>query len=39
MSEKNQADLMIEALADVFNLAGAGFGEFFKDAKLSLIHI
>lgn len=31
--EKNQAQLEIEALADIFNIAGEGFDEFHKEAK------
>ncbi len=33
--EKNQAELEIEALADVFNIASEGFEEFFKKAEES----
>jgi hypothetical protein len=31
--EKSQAELQIEALADVFNIAGEGFEEFYKVTK------
>ena len=31
--EKNQAKLEIEALTDIFNIAGSGFEEFYKEAK------
>ena len=31
--EKNQAELVIESLAEVFNMAGSGFDEFFKSAE------
>ena len=33
MTEKSQAELEIEALADVFNIATTGFDEFYKTAK------
>jgi len=31
--EKSQAELQIEALVDVFNIATEGFEQFYKDAK------
>jgi len=31
--EKSKAELEIEALADVFNIAGDGFEDFYKEAK------
>lgn len=35
MEEKSQADIEIEALADVFGIATTGFEEYYKKAKES----
>lgn len=33
MEEKSQADIEIEALADIFGIATTGFEEFYKKSK------